>query len=208
MIPDNKKTKYEAIVVGVSAGGYAVLNKILPDFASDFPVPVIIVRHMHHDSDDYSIRELDKKCALTVKIADEKELVEAGNIYFAPPNYHLLIERDHTFSLSVAEHVNYARPSVDVLFESASDVYRNKLIGVILTGANNDGSKGLNIIKNRGGIAIVQDPDSAEMAAMPKSAMQRTEIDYVLPPDKIALQLTKLVFSTKYEFALILADKE
>lgn len=193
MIPEIKKSKYEAIVMGVSAGGYSVLNEILPAFTNVFPVPIIIVRHMHQNSDDYTVRELDKKCKLAVKIADEKEIVEAGNIYFAPPNYHLLIERDYTFSLSVSEHVNYARPSVDVLFESASDVYRNKLIGVILTGANNDGSKGLNIIKNRGGIAIVQDPDSAEMDAMPKAAMQLAEIDYVLPAGKIAFQLIQLV---------------
>jgi len=185
--------KFEAIVAGVSAGGYAVLNQILPALKKDFPVPLIIVRHMHPNSSDYLISELDKKCALSVKQADEKEEISAGYIYFAAPNYHLLIERDRTFSLSVSEYINYARPSIDVLFESASEVYGNKIIGIILTGANNDGSNGMKTIKEHGGVTIVQDPDNAEMEMMPKSAIEATTIDYIVPANEIASLLTKLV---------------
>ena len=188
-----RPVKFEAIVAGITAGGYAVLNRILPALKRDFPVPLIFVRHIHPNSNDYLIGELDKKCTLVVKQADEKEKITTGHVYFASPNYHLLIDWDHTFSLSVSEYINYARPSIDVLFESASDVYRDKLIGIILTGANNDGSRGLKTIKERGGITIVQDPKSAEMDMMPKSAIETVETDYILPVDEIAPLLTDLV---------------
>jgi len=183
------QSKYQAIVIGASAGGHAALNKLLPALTADLPVPVIIIHHMHPEFDDYSIRQLYKKCALNVKIAEEKEPVEPGNIYFGPPNYHLLIEQDKTFSLSVSAPVNYARPSIDVLFESASDVYQDKLIGVILTGANDDGSNGLKTIKNRRGVVIVQNPAEAEMSKMPESALRLTKIDYVLNLNDIASKL-------------------
>lgn len=188
-----KTTKYEAIVVGVSSGGFSVLNRLLPELKSDFPVPLIIVRHLHPNSDDFIIRKLDKKCSLKAKEADEKESVLPGHIYFAPPNYHLLIEMDNTFSFSVSDHVNYARPSIDVLFGSASDVYREKLIGIILTGANNDGSQGLKIIKKRGGITMVQDPQNAETAMMPKSAIETTTIDYILPVEEMVHVLNRIL---------------
>ena len=111
----------------------------------------------------------------------DKEAIKPANVYFAPPNYHLLINDDKTFSLSIDDKVNYARPSIDVLFESAVDVYAPWLVGVILTGANNDGAQGLRLIKERGGLAIVQDPQTAESAYMPKAALEATQVDYVLP---------------------------
>ncbi len=177
--------KYEAIVIGVSAGGMKALNTILRRLPSDFALSIIIVQHVHPDSDAFTVKFLNDRCSLTVKQADEKELILPGVIYIAPPNYHLLVEEDKTFSLSTDKHIYYARPSIDVLFETAADVFNEKLIGIILTGANEDGSQGLRKIKESGGLTIVQDPDTAEVDTMPKAAIASTKIDYILPLEKI-----------------------
>jgi two-component system chemotaxis response regulator CheB len=134
-------------------------------------------------------RVLHEKCQIPVKEAEAKELIKPGTIYLAPANYHLLIEHDRTFSLCVSEKVRYARPSIDVLFETAADVYRTKLIGIILTGANDDGSRGLRTIREYGGLAIVQDPATAEVGIMPQAALKATAVDYVLSLHEIGLLL-------------------
>ncbi|MBF0117548.1 MAG: chemotaxis protein CheB [Desulfobacterales bacterium] len=184
--------KYEAIVIGVSAGGLNALKTILPTLPHDFKIPVIIVQHEHASSDDFLAHYLNDRCMLTVIQADEKIKISSGNVYLAPPNYHLLVEDDKTFSLSIDEHVNYARPSIDVLFETASEAYGNKLIGIILTGANSDGSIGLKEIKKRGGLTIVQEPSKAEVATMPSAAISATQVDYILPLEEIGPFLCKL----------------
>jgi two-component system chemotaxis response regulator CheB len=181
--------------MGASAGGFSAFNKLLPEFPPDFAAPIIIVYHMHYESDEYTITELNKKCPLAVKTAEDKEPVNSGYIYFGPPDYHLLIEQDKTFSLSIAGPVNYARPAIDVLFESASDVYRNKLIGVILTGANDDGSKGLHMIKSRGGTTVVQNPKKAEVSRMPESAVKMTNVNFILNLDEIAAKLIYIMYN-------------
>ena len=137
-----KSHKYKVIVLGVSTGGTKALKTILSVLPSRFALSVIIVIHRHKDTDGYLERLLDNECKMRVKQADEKEEIKAGVVYVAPPNYHLLIEDDGTFSMSVAGAVNYARPSVDVVFESAAEVYGKGLIGVVLTGANKDDSLG------------------------------------------------------------------
>ena len=177
--------KYEAIVIGVSSGGVIALNTILRHLPSDFALSIIIVRHQHPHSDDFLARFLDARCSLTVKQADEKEIIMPGKIYIAPPNYHLLIEEDKTFSLSTNKHIHFARPSIDVLFETAANAFNNRLVGIILTGANDDGSHGLKKIKESGGLTIVQDPDTAEVNTMPKAAIASTKVDYILPLEKI-----------------------
>jgi two-component system, chemotaxis family, protein-glutamate methylesterase/glutaminase len=184
--------KYEAIVIGASSGGLNALKMVLRGLPADFPVPVIVVQHIGHSPDNYWIRALNNLCALTVKEADEKDEIEPGYVYTAPAGYHLLIESDRTFSLSTDERVNYARPSIDVLFESAARVYKNKLIGIVLTGANNDGAKGLKKIKKEGGLAIVQDPESAESPSMPRAALKATPVDHVLPLEKITELLPEI----------------
>ncbi len=184
---------YSAIVIGVSFGGLQALQTILPPLPADFPVPIMVVQHHDPQADDFLARHLDSHCSLRVKVAAEKEKATAGTIYLAPPNYHLLIEDDHTFSLSYDEKVNYARPSIDVLFESGADVYGKKLIGVILTGANSDGSKGLRCIKQCGGIAVVQEPLSATAASMPEAAIAATQVDYITPLDQIGALLRTLL---------------
>src|ERR1035437_2700739 len=154
--------KYEAIVIGVSSGGLNVMKIMFSLLPKDFDTPIIIVQHIGPRSGSLLIKLLNDKSNLHIKEADEKEKIEHGIVYIAPPNYHLLIERNKTFSLTVDERVNFARPSIDVLFESAAEAYKNKLIGVILTGSNNDGTNGLKRIKEYGGLTIVQDPATAE----------------------------------------------
>lgn len=182
------------IVMGGSAGSMTVLSGLLPIFPADYPLPVVIVQHLHPQQDGYYIEHFQAKCRMNVKEADEKESIRPGTIYFAPPNYHLLIEQERTFSLSIDEKVNYTRPSIDVLFESAADVYGARLIGVILTGANQDGACGLKLIKQRGGLAMVQDPRTAESAYMPQSAIEMSPVDYVLPVREIGELLLKIAY--------------
>jgi two-component system chemotaxis response regulator CheB len=184
--------KYEAIVIGVSAGGMNALSTVLPRLPDDFALPIIIVQHMDPNSRDYLSDHLDRKCNIQVKEAEDKESVINGVAYVAPANYHLLVEEDRTLSLSVDDLVNYSRPSIDIMFETAADVYKKKLVGVVLTGANADGSKGLAKIKTLGGLAIVQDPATAHVDYMPKAAIASTKVDHILPLEEIASLLMEL----------------
>jgi two-component system, chemotaxis family, protein-glutamate methylesterase/glutaminase len=177
--------KYKAVVIGVSAGGLKALKTILLGLPLNLAFSVIIVAHRHSDSDDYLEQSLNSECEIRVKQADEKEAINDGVVYIAPPNYHLLIEDDNTFSMSVEGAVNYARPSIDVLFESAAYVYGPELIGIILTGANNDGSQGLKKIKKMGGLTIVQTPETSEFDDMPKAAIATAKPDHILPIEEI-----------------------
>jgi len=184
--------KYEAIVIGVSSGGMNALKFIFSALPAGFSIPIIIVQHINAHSDNEWIKLLNDKSNLTVKEADEKEKIEPGNVYIAPANYHLMIENDKTFSLTIDEYVNFARPSIDVLFESAAEAYKNKLIGVVLTGSNSDGAKGIKRIKELGGMAIVQNPETAESANMPASAIAAVQPDYILSLEKIVQLLIKI----------------
>ncbi len=184
--------RYEAIVIGVSSGGMTALKFIFSVLPAGFSLPIIIVQHINAHSDNEWIKLLNNKSNLTIKEADEKEKIENGNVYIAPANYHLLIESDKTFSLTIDEYVNFARPSVDVLFESAAEAYKDKLIGIVLTGSNNDGTKGIKRIKELGGMAIIQDPKTAESSIMPASAIAAIEPDYILSLEKIVQLLIKI----------------
>ena len=192
---DNPSSPCSAVVMGTSAGGLAALGVIFKQIDEDFKWPVIIVQHLSADSDDFLAKNLNHICALTVVEASEKEPISAGKIYTAPANYHLLVEEDRTFSLTVDPKVNYCRPSIDVLFESAADVYRNQLIGVLLTGANHDGAGGLKYIKAKGGKTIVQDPKSAEVPVMPQSAINMFAVDRIVPLQKIYHEIKSLIKS-------------
>lgn len=185
--------RYKAIVIGASAGGMEAIKTILMPLRAGFAAAILIVQHLSAHSDGYMARYLNEQCKINVKEADEKEKILPGNAYIAPANYHLLVEKDETLSLSVDPKVNYSRPAIDVLFDSAAEVYRDKLIGIILTGANNDGSKGLKKIRELGGLAIVQDPSTAEADFMPKAAIKITEVDYILSLKEISHKLIKLV---------------
>jgi two-component system chemotaxis response regulator CheB len=184
---------YEIIVIGGSAGAMTVLTELLPTIPANYPIPIVIVVHLHPRQDNSHIARLSSLCALRVKEADEKEPLQPGTIYLAPPNYHLLIEKDHTFSLSVDERVNYSRPAIDVLFESAAQAYGAHVVGVVLTGANNDGAEGLRQIKEHGGLTVVQDPRTAESTYMPQAALEATPVDHMLSVPEIGKLFVKLV---------------
>jgi len=186
------KNRYEAVVIGSSAGGLNALKTIFKSLDRSFRIPFIIVQHISPDSENYLIQILNDLNRLNVKEADEKEVPRRGMAYLAPPNYHLLVEPDRSFTLTVDERVNYARPSIDVLFETAAEAYRDALIGIILTGANNDGSKGLKKIKEFGGVTIVQDPENAEVDSMPKAAIRTAKVDHILTLEGIAAFLNDL----------------
>jgi two-component system chemotaxis response regulator CheB len=176
---------FKIVVIGVSAGGVEALKKLLPELPADFPVPIAIVQHLHPEQGGYMIDYFDRICKMKVSEAVDKVPVEKGNIYFAPPDYHLLIEEDMTFSLSVDEKVCYCRPSIDVLFKSAADVYDDEVLGIILTGANSDGTDGIEYIKSKGGMTIAQEPGTAYSPIMPQCAIDSGKIDKVLPLNKI-----------------------
>jgi len=179
------KHSYEAVVVGVSAGGLAALVEVLPKFELNMMLPVMIVQHQSNDSDDFLVRYFDQLCRQSVREVEDKMPVESGTIYFAPANYHLLVEPDRTLSLSTEARVNYSRPSIDVLFESAADTYMDRLVGIILTGANPDGTNGAARIKELGGLIIAQDPETAEAKAMPMSVIKHVQVDHILPLNRI-----------------------
>lgn len=184
--------RYGAIVMGVSMGGVDALGILLGGLPGDFPLPLLIVHHTAPDSESTLAGMLNGRCALRVKEADEEESITPGTAYLAPPNYHLLVDKGGTLALSVDAPVNFARPSVDVLFESAANAFGPALIGVILTGAGSDGAQGLKMIKERGGTAIVQTPEEAEAESMPRSALAAVEADHVLPLKDISGLLSAL----------------
>ena len=183
---------YEAIVIGVSSGGMNAMNILFSLLPKDFNTPIIIVQHISARSNNQWITLLNDNTNLCIKEVDEKEKIEKGTIYFAAPNYHLMIEQNKTFSLTVDERVNFARPSIDVLFESAAEAYKDKLIGVVLTGSNTDGTNGIKRIQECGGLTIIQDPDSAESSYMPASAITAIKPDYILSLEEIIKLLIKI----------------
>jgi len=172
--------KYNAVVIGVSTGGVSALKFLLGALPADFSIPLLVVTHITPDADNGLALLLDSLSSIKVKEADEQEQIHPGTVYLAPANYHLLVERSEKLALSIDPPVNFARPSVDVLFESAADVYGTSLIGIVMTGAGSDGSNGLLRIKNSGGLAIVQDPSDAEMASMPMNALKLLKADHVI----------------------------
>ena len=176
----------EALIIGGSAGSLEVLLKILPDIDVEISFPIIIVLHRKSGKDSMLTDLLSSKTKLSVKELQEKEKINPGTIYIAPPNYHLLIENNKTFSLDASEKINFSRPSIDVAFESAAEIYKEHLVGLLLSGANSDGTIGLKKIKRNGGSVLVQNPKSAIVAYMPESAIQNVAVDRVLNPDEMA----------------------
>ncbi len=180
------KPQYKAVVIGASAGGLYAFKQIISVLPVDFFIPIIAVQHISPDSENYIITFLNNHSAITIKEADEKEKLKPGCVYFSAPNYHLLIEKDATLSLSTEQKVNYSRPSIDVMFETAADTFGKGVIGIILTGANQDGTAGIRAVKEAGGLTIVQDPTEAETPAMPKSAIEASAPDHIFSLDGIA----------------------
>jgi len=190
--PETLQGRIEAIVIGASAGGVEALSVILPLLPATFRPSLLIVLHLPRERPSLLVEIYEKRCALPIREADDKEPVEPGTVYFAPPDYHMLVEKNRQIALSTDEPVHFSRPSVDVLFESAADVYGDRLLGVILTGANEDGAAGLHAIHRAGGVTVVQLPDSAKAPLMVVSALQRNPADFVLSLPEIAQLLCGL----------------
>lgn len=188
----NRRRRLRAVVIGVSTGGVDALKIVVGGLPADFPIPVMVVAHISPEADNGLALLLDDLCEIRVKEADELEKAEAGTVYIAPPNYHLQVEKNGCLSLSVDPPVRFARPSVDVLFESAADVFGAALVGVVMTGAGSDGSNGLRRVKDAGGVAVVQNPDEAEADSMPRSSIAAAVPDHVTPLAGIAGLLVRL----------------
>jgi two-component system chemotaxis response regulator CheB len=181
---------YELIVVGVSAGGLNAVGTILSGLPADYGLPIAVVQHRARESDALAL-VLQESTKLRVCEIEDKMPIETYHVYIAPPDYHALIDHSH-FALSVDEPVTFSRPSIDVFFQSAADAYGPKLVGVVLTGANRDGSTGLRQIARRGGYTLVQEPATAEVPVMPKAAIEQVPEAVVLPLNQIAGHLIEL----------------
>jgi two-component system, chemotaxis family, protein-glutamate methylesterase/glutaminase len=183
---------YELVAIGASWGGLHALETVLGGLTNDFKVPIAIAQHRAVDSGSGALsRVLSLRSGLDVCEAGDKDAIEPGRVYLAPPDYHLLVEPDG-FALSTDELVQHSRPSIDVLFESAADTFGDRTIGVILTGANADGACGLHRVKRRGGTTIVQDPQTAAKRAMPDAAIATGAVDHVAALEEIAPLLREL----------------
>lgn len=182
----------EGIVIGGSAGVLEVLRVVLAALPERLSIPVLVVVHLPVRSHSLVHEALQPVNRLPMSQAEDKEPLEGGHVYFAAPGYHLLIEPDRCASLSIDDPVHFSRPSIDVLFDSASDAYGRSLLGILLTGASVDGAAGLQTIGERGGVTIVQHPKTCEAATMPQAALDRFTPDYVLAPDAIASLLASL----------------
>lgn len=161
-----------AVAIGTSAGAVDALLQILPALPKDYPFALLVVVHLPPDSESTLASLLASRCEIAVKEAEDKEVLRAGVVYLAPPNYHLLVEPDWTVALSSDEPVLFSRPSIDVLFESAADAYGNSLAGIVLTGGNADGARGLQAVAAAEGLAIVESPETASYPEMPRAALE------------------------------------
>lgn len=183
--PPHLPRQYEVICVGASWGGLQAVRRLLSEIPAELEQPIVIAQHRSPESQEGTLADvLGREIGRPVLEVEDKTPIERSRVYLAPPDYHLLVEPGR-FALSIDERVQYARPSIDVLFESAADAYGETVIGIILTGANEDGAEGLARIKARGGVAIVQDPLGAERRAMPEAAIAATAADAVLPLEAI-----------------------
>jgi two-component system, chemotaxis family, protein-glutamate methylesterase/glutaminase len=184
--------RIDAVVIGASAGGVAALSRLLPALPPDLRASIFIVLHLPRNKPSVLAEIFSSKCLLPVREAEDKESVARGTVYFAPSDYHLLLDQGPQIALSADDPVNHSRPSIDVLFESAAEVYRNRLLGIILTGANDDGAAGLAAVHDGGGITVVQQPETAPSPQMALSALRLRPADLVLSLDRIALLLGTL----------------
>lgn len=185
-------THIELVVIGASAGGVEALSTLLEALPEDFSPPVAIVIHLPPDRSSSLPELFDRKCARPVKEAEDKEMIESGTVYIAPPDYHLLVEPDRSLSLSRDEPLHYSRPSIDLLFESAALAYRQNVLGIILTGASKDGAAGLKQIRECGGLAWIQRPDEALARTMPEAAIRIAGFNHLLTIKEISEKLSRL----------------
>jgi two-component system, chemotaxis family, protein-glutamate methylesterase/glutaminase len=182
----------ELVAIGASAGGVDAIGTVLDALPADFPAAIAIVLHLPPDRDSLLPELFAARCVLPVKEVEDKEFIVPGVVYLAPPDYHMLVEPDRSFALSQDEAVNFSRPSIDLLLESAAIAYRERLLGIVLTGASQDGAAGLQRVRALGGQAWVQDPDNADSPAMPASAIAQAGADRIMDKATLARALAGL----------------
>jgi two-component system chemotaxis response regulator CheB len=187
--------RFDAIVIGASAGGIAALMKLLPGLPAGYRLPIVIVLHLPEEHDSRLAEIFGLHLSLPTREAEDKASIQPGTVYFAAPGYHLSIEYDRSFSLSCEPPLHFSRPSIDILMESAADAYGESLIGVLLTGASEDGAAGLCKIHAGGGLTIVQDPAEAQVGVMPAAALALCAPDHVLTLKDIHALLLTLPYS-------------
>lgn len=183
----------EFLLIGGSAGSLEVLFRLLPLLRADLPFPMALVLHRRNSADSSLSGLLGSKTLNPTHEVEDKDPVTPGTIYLAPADYHLLIEHDRTFSLDYSEKINFSRPSIDVTFESAAEVYGSGLVAILLSGANEDGTNGLTAVKRAGGMVVVQNPDTAQMPFMPHYALTHLPVDYVFDTLQMAGFINALV---------------
>ena len=188
---EEKKKYQKLVIIGASAGGINAVRQVVSRLPKNFPAPIVVIQHMNSFMNMFFIDFLNSHSSLHVKEVNHMELLLPGRIYYAPPNYHALLEGGRVL-LNADQKVNYSRPSIDVFFESAAFEEKENLIGVILTGANRDGSYGMNLIKACGGTCVIQDPETAESQEMPRSAQKNIEAEKVFALEDIAAELINL----------------
>ncbi|MDF9799813.1 two-component system chemotaxis response regulator CheB [Catalinimonas alkaloidigena] len=181
----NLSNIYKAVVIGGSAGSFQGVTKILSSIPEDFELPIVMCLHRLKHVRNGFVEALSIKSIKEVTEPTDKESIKKGGVYLAPSNYHLSVELGNRFSLSTEEMINNSRPAIDITLETAAYVFKHKLIGILLSGANRDGAVGMMKIKQRGGMTIVQDPGECMIDTMPKAALQLTDIDHVLKVDQI-----------------------
>jgi two-component system chemotaxis response regulator CheB len=184
---------YGIVAIAASAGGITALSHVLGGLPSGFPVPVVVVQHLDPRHKTVIAEVLGRRAKMPVKLAREGEKAEAGTIYIAPPNHHLLVGTDGMLSLSSSELVHFVRPSADLLFESVAGSYGPRAIACVLTGTGSDGAMGASAVKSRGGTVIAEDPELAEFKSMPEAAVAAGAVDFILPLDEIAQVVRGLV---------------
>jgi two-component system chemotaxis response regulator CheB len=184
--------RVDAVVIGASAGGVEALGHILPQLTESLRVPVVIVLHLPQQRPSLLVEVFAPKCRCAVREAQDKEPLSAATVYFAPPDYHLLIDQGPALALSADPEVNFSRPSIDVLFESAADVFGPRLAAVVLSGANDDGAEGVRMVRRSGGVVIVQRPDTALARAMVEAAIAAVPPDWVMTVTEIGALLATL----------------
>lgn len=180
------------LIIGGSAGSLDVLLKVLPEVNQNLNFAIVIVIHRKQGTDSLLTDLLAHRTKLSVKEADEKEKIVNGKVYIAPSDYHLLIEKDFTFSLDYSEKINYSRPSIDVTFQSAADAYGENLVCLLLSGSNADGVNGLISVKKNGGVTLAQNPESAQVSYMPEQAILRANVSAILPIEEMADYINSL----------------
>jgi len=188
---------YKAIAIGGSAGSFQGIIRILSSLSEEFSLPIIVAMHRLKHVRHGFLEVVSMKSRLRIVEPDDKESIKKGIVYLAPANYHMSVELGNYFSLSTEEMINSSRPSIDITLSSAAYVYRQRLIGILLSGANRDGGLGMKSIKDKGGLTIVQDPSECMIDTMPKAALSLTNIDYSLKVDQIIELLNELDYKTR-----------